>query len=64
MTGDQCMGFAAIIASVATLAGVLGNIVLQLRQAKLSARNAAKLDEVHAATVQIASQTGTHQIIE
>lgn len=61
MTGE---GMAAVIGSVATLAGVLGNLVLQLRQATLSKSNAAKLDEVHTATVSIAENTGAHKTLE
>lgn len=67
MSGE---GIAAILASVATLATALGNVVLQLRQAKVSASNSDKLDaattkidEVHAATTAIAESTGTHQIL-
>ena len=61
MTGE---GIAAVIGSVATLAGVLGNVVLQLRQAKLSQSNATKLDEVHAATTAMVEATGSHKTLD
>lgn len=68
MSGE---GIAAILTSVATLAGVLGNVVLQLRQAKLSAANSDKLDaqggkidEVHAATTSIVEATGAHPVLK
>jgi hypothetical protein len=68
MSGE---GIAAILTGVATLITTLGNVVLQLRQAKLSAANADKLDdqskkidEVHAATAAIVESTGTHQALK
>lgn len=61
MSGE---GIAAILASLATLVGVCGNVVLQLKQAKLSASNAEKLDAVHAATTAIVEATGTHQTLK
>lgn len=68
MTGE---GIAAVIGSLATLVGVLGNVVLQLKQLKLSRSNsdkldesAGKLDEVHAATAAIVESTGTHQVLK
>jgi uncharacterized protein with von Willebrand factor type A (vWA) domain len=75
MTGE---GIAAILIAVGTLATTLTNIVLQLRQAKLSVQNGAKLDantaltqatadkveEVHAATAAIVESTGSHPIIK
>jgi hypothetical protein len=75
VTGE---GIAAIVASVSTLVGILGNIVLQLRQMKVSAGNsekidantkltqetAQKLEEVHAATAALIEVTGTHQILK
>lgn len=69
---------AAIIAAIATLVGVIGNILLQLVQAKRSAENgkkidentqmtrdtAAKVDEVHAATnVLTASASGSYKTL-
>jgi hypothetical protein len=66
---------AAIITALATLATVVLNFILQLRQSKTSAENgkkidentkvtkeaSAKLDEVHAATnVLTASASGTY----
>lgn len=71
MSGE---GIAAIVASVATLATALGNVVLQLRQAKISASNSEKIDantaltqatatkveEVHTTLVEV---TGTHAIL-
>jgi hypothetical protein len=64
VTGE---GAAAVIASLATLVGVIINGLLQLKQMQLSRSNAEKLDsqggkidEVHAATAAIAEQTGPH----
>lgn len=68
MTGE---GIAAIIASASGLLTSLATVILQLRQAKLSASNAdkldaqgSKIDEVHAATAAIAESTGTHQVLK
>lgn len=61
MTGE---GIAAVIGSLATLIGVAGNVVLQLKQLKMSRSNSDKLDDVHAATTSIAEQTGTHKALE
>lgn len=60
MSGE---GLAAVIGSVATLVGVLGNVVLQLKQLKMSKSNSDKLDDVHDATTSIAEATGTHKIL-
>lgn len=67
MSGE---GIAAIIASLATLVGVAGNVVLQLKQLKLSNANSDKLDaqggkidEVHAATTTLVEATGTHKAL-
>lgn len=67
MTGE---GIAAILASVATLATALGNVVLQLRQTRkidentaLTKDTAAKVEVVHAATTAIAEATGNHKIL-
>jgi hypothetical protein len=67
MSGE---GIAAIIASLATLVGVAGNVVLQLKQLKLSNANSDKLDaqggkidEVHAATTTLVEATGTHKVL-
>jgi hypothetical protein len=71
-------GIAAILASLATLVGVAGNVMLQRQQLKISAMNAErlehntrtladntqKMDEIHAATnVLVSSQTGTHPVL-
>jgi hypothetical protein len=63
-------GLAAVIASVATLATALGNVLLQLRQTRKIDENtavtkdtAAKIEVVHAATTAIVEATGTHQIL-
>lgn len=61
MSGE---GIAAIIASLATLVGVAGNVVLQLKQLKMTRSNSDKLDDVHAATTSIAESTGTHKALE
>jgi hypothetical protein len=68
MSGE---GIAAVIGSLATLVGVLGNVVLQLKQMKMSKSNSDKLDdqgnkldEVHAATAAIVESTGTHQVLK
>lgn len=60
MTGE---GMAAVIGSIATLVGVLGNVVLQLKQLKMSKSNSDKLDDVHQATANIAEATGTHKVL-
>lgn len=60
MTGE---GIAAVIGSIATLVGVAGNVVLQLKQLKMSRSNSDKLDDVHAATTSIAEATGTHKTL-
>lgn len=61
MTGE---GIAAVIGSLATLVGVAGNVVLQLKQLKMSRSNSDKLDDVHAATASIAESTGTHKVLD
>ena len=70
---------AAIIAALATFAGVIGNLYLQLLQAKRSMENgkkidqntevtmkaAAQIDEVHAATnVLTASASGSYKALQ
>lgn len=67
MTGE---GIAAILASVATLATAVGNVVLQLRQTRkidentaLTKDTAAKVEVVHAATTAIQEATGNHKIL-
>jgi uncharacterized protein with von Willebrand factor type A (vWA) domain len=74
MTGE---GIAAVITSLAGFATSVGTVILQLRQAKISASNADKIDantaitqstankleEVHAATAAIAESTGTHRTL-
>lgn len=68
MSGE---GIAAILVGIGTLAAQLSSIVLQFKQAKVSAANSDKLDaqggkidEVHAATTSIAEATGAHPVLK
>lgn len=68
MTGE---GIAAILVGIGTLATQLSSIVMQMKQAKVSASNSDKLDvqggkidEVHAATTTLVESTGTHQVLK
>lgn len=70
MTGDQWQGVAAFTLAIGSLAGTVGTLVMQFRTSKVARSNADKLDaqsdkidEVHAATVAIADQTGTHKAL-
>lgn len=60
MSGE---GLAAVIGSIATLVVAVGNVVLQLKQMKISKSNSDKLDDVHQATANIAEATGTHKVL-
>lgn len=71
MTGDQWQGIAALVTAIGGLGASVTTVVIALGNRRINRENSAKIDvqggkvdEIHAATAQIAESTGTHKALE